>query len=131
MKKSILLSLLLMIGVMAYADATGQKCREAIPLGKNYTEEVKAGQTIWYSAWTFDLPLSVYFAPTKGEGQPAPEVEMDFSCVSGYYTDPILCSLFCKTSGGSGIGKTAEKLAPSVPGAEIVDAKVVKSAGEI
>ena len=25
----------------------------------------------------------------------------------------------------------AEKLAPSVPGAEIVDAKVVKSAGEI
>ena len=103
MKKSILLSLLLMIGVMAYADATGQKCREAIPLGKNYTEEVKAGQTIWYSAWTFDLPLSVYFAPTKGEGQPAPEVEMDFSCVSGYYTDPILCSLFCKTSGGSGI----------------------------
>ena len=35
------------------------------------------------------------------------------------------------TSGGSGIGKTAEKLAPSVPGAEIVDAKVIKSAGEI
>ena len=35
------------------------------------------------------------------------------------------------TSGGSGIGKTAEKLAPSAPGAEIVDAKVVKSAGEI
>ena len=35
------------------------------------------------------------------------------------------------TSGGSGIGKTAEKLASSVPGAEIVDAKVVKSAGEI
>ena len=35
------------------------------------------------------------------------------------------------TSGGSGIGKTAEKLAPSVPGAKIIDAKVVKTADEI
>lgn len=31
------------------------------------------------------------------------------------------------TSGGSGIGKTAQKLAPSVEGATIVDAKVVKN----
>ncbi|MCR5768704.1 MAG: flavodoxin [Lachnospiraceae bacterium] len=35
------------------------------------------------------------------------------------------------TSGGSGIGKTAEKLSPSVKGAEIVEAKLVKNASEI
>ena len=35
------------------------------------------------------------------------------------------------TSGGSGIGKTAEKLQPYVKGAEIVDAKLVRSAAEL
>ncbi|MBO4766494.1 MAG: flavodoxin, partial [Lachnospiraceae bacterium] len=35
------------------------------------------------------------------------------------------------TSGGSGIGKTAEKLQPYVKGAEIVSAKLVKNATEI
>ncbi len=35
------------------------------------------------------------------------------------------------TSGGSGIGKTAEKLSPSLKGAASVDAKLVKSASEI
>lgn len=35
------------------------------------------------------------------------------------------------TSGGSGIGKTAEKLQPSLPGASSVDAKLVHSADEM
>ncbi len=35
------------------------------------------------------------------------------------------------TSGGSGIGKTAEKLAPSLKGASSVDAILVKSAAEL
>ena len=35
------------------------------------------------------------------------------------------------TSGGSGIGKTAEKLEPYVKGAVSVDAKLVHSAGEL
>jgi len=35
------------------------------------------------------------------------------------------------TSGGSGIGKTAEKLAPSVEGGTITEAKLVRSASEI
>ncbi|MBO4697382.1 MAG: flavodoxin [Lachnospiraceae bacterium] len=35
------------------------------------------------------------------------------------------------TSGGSGIGKTGEKLAPFVKGGEIVGAKLVKTAAEV
>ena len=35
------------------------------------------------------------------------------------------------TSGGSGIGKTAEKLSPSVQGATIVEARIVKNVSEI
>ena len=61
-----------------------------------------------------------------------------------YYGAPNVVSSFCKdydwtgkkvwifaTSGGSGIGKTAEKMAPFMKGAEIVDARRVSSIGEL
>ena len=61
-----------------------------------------------------------------------------------YGCAPNVVNTFCKaydwsgkkirifaTSGGSGIGKTAEKLQPYVGGAEIVDAKIVHSAAEV
>ena len=61
-----------------------------------------------------------------------------------YGAAPNVVNTFCKgydwggitihafaTSGGSGIGKTAEKLAPYVKGAASVDAKLVHSAGEL
>ena len=57
---------------------------------------------------------------------------------------PNVVNTFCKgydwrgkrvlafaTSGGSGIGKTAEKLKPYVQGAASVDAKLVRSAAEV
>ena len=75
---------------------------------KDFTYKVTSAsptspKEVWFSAQTFDLPLSVYFAPDEGMNTPAPEVEMDFSCISGYYENEILCSLFCKTGGNSGI----------------------------
>ncbi|MBQ3356086.1 MAG: flavodoxin [Oscillospiraceae bacterium] len=61
-----------------------------------------------------------------------------------YGCAPNVVNTFCKdydwsgitvhafaTSGGSGIGKTAEKLAPYVQGARSVDAKLVSSAAEL
>ncbi|MBQ8927202.1 MAG: flavodoxin [Oscillospiraceae bacterium] len=61
-----------------------------------------------------------------------------------YYAAPNVIGTFCKgydwngktlhifaTSGGSDIGKSAEKLAPYVKGAAIADAKRVTSASEI
>ena len=61
-----------------------------------------------------------------------------------YGCAPGVVNTFCKgydwtgkrvfafaTSGGGGIGKTAEKLAPFVPGAAVVDAKVVHDACEV
>ena len=57
---------------------------------------------------------------------------------------PLVVSTFCKqydwsgkrifafaTSGGSGIGRTAEKLTPFVPGAAAVDAKLVHNASDV
>lgn len=61
-----------------------------------------------------------------------------------YYGAPNVVNTFCKgydwsgkkvyifaTSGGSGIGKTAEKLEPYLKGAKVVDAKRVDSVGEL
>ena len=61
-----------------------------------------------------------------------------------YGAAPNVVNTFCKgydwkgitihafaTSGGSGIGKTAEKLEPYVKGAVSIDAKLVHSAGEL
>jgi flavodoxin len=61
-----------------------------------------------------------------------------------YYGAPNVVNTFCKdydwsgkkvfifaTSGGSGIGKTQEKLQPYLKGAEIVDAKRVGSVSEL
>ncbi len=61
-----------------------------------------------------------------------------------YGCAPNVVNTFCKgydwtgktvhafaTSGGSGIGKTAEKLAPYVKGAALVDAQLVGSAAEL
>lgn len=102
MKKAFLWVLLLMAGTTVYAALPGTTCSTAIAIGDDFRREISGPKTEWYAAWTFDLPLTVYFAP-QNETDPAPEVEMDFSCTSGYYTDSILCSLFCKTGGSSGI----------------------------
>ncbi len=61
-----------------------------------------------------------------------------------YGCAPNVVETFCKgydwtgkqvmafaTSGGSGIGKTAEKLTPFVPGASVVAARLVHNAGEL
>lgn len=61
-----------------------------------------------------------------------------------YGCAPNVVNTFCKeydwkgkriyifaTSGGSGIGKTAQKLEPYVEGSTIVDARKVRSAGEL
>ena len=73
----------------------------------------------------------------------------DYECVYlgfpiWYYGAPNVVNTFCKdydwtgkkvyvfaTSGGSDIGKTAEKLDPYLKGTEVINAQVVKSAGEI
>lgn len=88
--------------VPARAALPGTTCATAIPLGDNYSAQITANKTVWYSAWTFDLPLTVTFTPTN-PSDPAPDVEMDFSCTSGVYTDSILCSLFCSSNSGTGI----------------------------
>ncbi len=100
--KHLLGIMIFLLGLVSNMHAqSGAACTDAIPLGKDYKAEISGPQTVWYTAWTFDLPLAVYFMPAN-ETDPAPEVEMDFSCTTGVYKDSIICSLFCPNS-GSGI----------------------------
>ena len=95
MIKKAILSLMLLIGAITMHAATGSSCYDAIPLGKDYTETINGPKTVWYVAKTFDLPVKVCFTPVNID-LPAPDVEMDFTCIPGVYEDSILCSLFCK-----------------------------------
>ena len=101
MKTNRLLGIIFLLGMVSNMHAqSGAACTDAIPLGKDYKAEISGPRTVWYTAWTFDLPLAVYFTP-QNENDPAPEVEMDFSCTSGVYKDSIICSLFCKDNPGA------------------------------
>lgn len=103
MRKTMLVLLCLMaaIGVKA---GDGSSCSNAIELtkveGETFNYSVTQPKTVWFSAWTFDLPLKVCFTPASPDF-PAPDVEMDFTCKPGVYEDSILCSLFCPSSSTS------------------------------
>ncbi|MEE1253442.1 MAG: hypothetical protein UHJ11_00090 [Paludibacteraceae bacterium] len=88
---------MLLFGAITMHAATGTSCYDAIPLGKDYTETINGPKTVWYVAKTFDLPVKVCFTPVNID-LPAPDVEMDFTCIPGVYEDSILCSLFCKNN---------------------------------
>ncbi len=75
----------------------------------------------------FDRYDTVYIGFPIWYGQ-APRVVHTFC--KGYDWNGKNIHIFA-TSGGSGIGKTAEKLSPSAQGATIVEAKIVKNVSEI
>ena len=95
--------LFFLVACITLSAQDGQSCATPIPLSEDLNVTIGQPQELWYSAWTFDLPITVTFAPSNGSTDPAPEVEMDFSCTSGFYEDSILCSLFCTTADGNGI----------------------------
>ena len=72
---------------------TGLTCEDPIPVDKNYRGSVDGPCELWYTAWTYDLPLHVYFSPVSDKSTWGPEVEIDFTCEEGVYADPKLDSL--------------------------------------
>lgn len=72
---------------------TGLTCEDPIPVNKSYVGTVNAGDELWYTAWTYDLPLHVYFSPDSMISEMGPELEIDFTCDYGVYTDHKLDSV--------------------------------------
>ena len=65
---------------------TGLSCEDPIPVDKSYTAHVNAGDELWYTASTWDLPMHVYFSPDVDNSTWGPEVQIDFTCKYGDYS---------------------------------------------
>ena len=77
---------------------SGLTCNDPIPVDKSYVGKVEAGTELWYTAWSYDLPMHVYFSPTSSNSQFGPEVQIDFTCEEGVYEDKKLDSVINKLS---------------------------------
>ena len=71
----------------------GSSCSNPIPVDSNYVGRVDGPCTLWYTAWTYDLPLTVHFIPDDANSTLSPEIEVDLTCIPGVYGDPKLDSL--------------------------------------
>ena len=86
-------ALLLVFLATTLVAQTGNVCEDAIPVDKSYVGRVEAGSELWYTAWTYDLPLHVYFSPDIDDSEDSPELMVDFTCDPGVYTDHKLDSV--------------------------------------
>lgn len=76
----------------------GLTCETAIPVNSTYTGSIPAPGTYYFTAWTYDLPLTCYFYP-ENETVSELYLDIDFSCTLGVYDDPNIQELVDETMG--------------------------------
>ena len=98
----------LVVAVLMLASTTlfaqepdGLTCENAIPVDTSYVGSVPAAGTYYYSASTYDLPMTCYFYP-EHPIENAPKIYVDFTCTPGVYDDPNIVDLL-KAGTGWGI----------------------------
>jgi hypothetical protein len=91
--KKLSFTLVSFIWAVTMVAQMGLTCENPIPVDKNYKGRVEAGDELWYTAWTYDLPLHVYFSPDIDNSTQSPELMVDFTCDPGVYTDHKLDSV--------------------------------------
>lgn len=69
-------------------------CNSAVPLSQEFEVTLPFEGSYWFSAWTYDLPISIDFVPASDDCLAAPKAELDFTCTPGVYDDPNLDNLF-------------------------------------
>ena len=79
-------------------EPDGLTCESAIPVDKSYVGSVPAAGTYYYSASTYDLPMTCYFYPAES-GLVAPKIFVDFTCTPGVYEDPNLQNMIMSAQG--------------------------------
>lgn len=90
MIKKIFSALVVVLFATYVMAQTGLTCNDPIPVDKNFVGEVPRAGEYWFTAWTYDLPLTVFFLPNSDDCPFGPEVEVDFTCTPGIYDDPQL-----------------------------------------
>ena len=91
--KKIFSALFVVLFATSMMAQTGLTCEDAIPVDKSYVGYAEAESELWYTAWTYDLPLHVYFSPDSANTDWGPEVQIDFTCDPGVYNDHKLDSV--------------------------------------
>lgn len=91
--KKVILFFATIFGAASMVAQSGKSCSDPIPVDSNYVGSVSGAGTYWYTAWTYDLPLHVFFMPASDTSTVSPKVEVDFTCTPGVYDDPKLDSL--------------------------------------
>lgn len=73
---------------------SGATCEDAIPVQDGDNIVIDEAGIVWFTAWTYDLPLTMVFVPdNKSTTAAAPIATFDFSC-DGVYDDEILNRYF-------------------------------------
>ena len=99
MKKLGLLFALMALPFMVSAQTfDGLTCETAIPVDSSYTGHIPAPGVYYFSAWTYDLPLTCYFYPTEDVVNEL-YLDIDFTCTPGVYDDPNIQELVDETMG--------------------------------
>ena len=76
----------------------GLACENAIPVDGTYTGAISAPGVYYFTAWTYDLPLTCYFYPENGANTEL-YMDVDFTCTPGVYVDPNVQELVDETMG--------------------------------
>ena len=93
MIKKLFSALALVLLATSMMAQTGLTCEDPIPVDENYVGSVDGPCTLWYVAYTYDLPLTVHFIPEVDNSDWGPEVEVDLTCTPGIYDDPRIHEL--------------------------------------
>lgn len=95
----ILFAAMLSINSMLCAQTPdGLSCETAIPVDTSFVGSIPAAGTYYYSASTYDLPMTCYFYPEAPISE-LPTIYVDFTCTPGYYEDPNLANMIQSASG--------------------------------
>ena len=101
--KKFLLPILCLVLSCTWAKAENEPvyyntCENAIYVDSAFTMAIQPDTYYYFTANTFDLPLTVYFFPNE-ETTVEPEVYVDFTCETGVYTDPNIRNLVSNAEG--------------------------------
>ena len=86
MKQFLLTIFAAVFAIAAIAQKDGSFCDKTIYVDSTLVQRVEANTTLWFTANTEDLPLTVYFFPDEPM-EYGPEVYIDFTCTPGVYED--------------------------------------------
>lgn len=96
MRKRIIYSI---IGILTCTYAYAQSfCSQVQQVGTSYIDTIAEPGTYYYSAWTEDLPMDVYFITTDPTCTTPPQVWSDLTCTPGFYSDPNIREIIQDTA---------------------------------